>query len=152
MQAHRFTLMDDDPDGLFLLHSMLARLYPGSSISMFSTAEDALAHILDTGTDLLITNHGMGEMTGTELIRELRIRKWAIPIIAISGSSAAEKDAMAAGATRYVAKSEPRRILEAHVRALIDVLDTKVFKQQQAEHHPTLRPPAPRPARKATAR
>lgn len=36
---------------------------------MFSNAKDALAHIRDRGTDILITNHGMGKMTGTDLIR-----------------------------------------------------------------------------------
>ena len=71
MKAHRITLADDDPDTLFVLYRMLARLYPNSSISMFSNAEDALTHILDTGTDILITNHGIGEMSGIEVIREI---------------------------------------------------------------------------------
>ena len=48
MKARRFTIADDDADALFLLHRMIEQLYPHSSISTFSNAEDALAHIRDT--------------------------------------------------------------------------------------------------------
>jgi len=75
MKAHRFTIADDDPDALFLLHRMIEQQYPNSSISMFSNAEDALAHIRDTGTDILITNHGMGTMSGTDLSGSSAYRK-----------------------------------------------------------------------------
>ena len=86
MRQHRFTIADDDADALFLLNRMIEQMYPQSSISMFSNAEDALAHIRDTGTDMLITNHGMGELTGTDLIRTLRAQKVEIPIIMVSGN------------------------------------------------------------------
>jgi DNA-binding response OmpR family regulator len=134
MTAHRFTLVDDDPGMLFTLHQMVARLYPESSISMFSNPEDALAHILATGTDILITNHG--HINGLQLIRELRLRKWATPIIAISAESTVEQEVMAAGATKFVDKRAPRRVLEAHIRALVEVSDTKALKQQNQHHLP----------------
>ena len=105
MKAHRITLADDDADALFLLHRMIEQLYPNTSISMFSNAEDALAHIRDTGTDLLITNHGMGKMTGTDLIRILRAQKVEIPIIMVSGNPEVRKEAEEAGANAFVEKS-----------------------------------------------
>ena len=123
MRAHRFTLADGDPNALFLLHRMLARLYPGSHISMFSAAEDALAQILDSGTDLLITNHGVGQLSGTDLIRELRVRGYAIPIIMISGSADGRREAMDAGATRFLDKRAAPRVFEAHIRAAVEVSD-----------------------------
>jgi DNA-binding NarL/FixJ family response regulator len=123
MRAHRFTLADGDPNTLFLLHRMLARLYPKSHISMFSAAEDALAQILDSGTDVLITNHGVGELSGTDLIRELRVRGYALPIIMISGSPAERREAMAAGATRFLDKGAAPRVFEAHIRAVVEVGD-----------------------------
>lgn len=105
MGQHRFTIADDDADALFLLHRLIEQLYPNSSISMFSNAEDALAHIRDTGTDMLITNHGMGEMTGTDMIRTLRAQKVQIPIIMVSGNPEVRKEAEEAGADAFVEKT-----------------------------------------------
>jgi DNA-binding response OmpR family regulator len=123
MRAHRFTLAEGDPNMLFLLHRMLARLYPKSHILMFSAAEDALAQILDSGTDVLITNHGVGKLSGTDLIRELRVRGYVIPIIMISGCAAGKREALAAGATRFLEKGAAPRVFEAHIRAMVEATD-----------------------------
>jgi len=125
MEAHRFTLVDDDSDTLCLLHRMIARLYPESSIAMFSDAEDALTHILETGTDILITNHGTGKISGMDLIRQLRVRNLDLPIIMMSANSGAEEEAMAAGATKFVDKRVAHRVFEAHIRALVEVGDAR---------------------------
>jgi DNA-binding response OmpR family regulator len=147
MKAHSITLADDDPDTLFVLHRMLARLYPNSSISMFSNAEDALVHILHAGADILITNHGMGEMSGIEVIRELRIRQWTIPILMISGSASAEEEALSAGATEFLDKATDPKVLEAHVRALIELFPTSDTKPLSRSAR---RPHAPRPTHAST--
>src|SRR4030095_6053033 len=81
VKAYRFTLADDDANMLFLIHYMLSNVFPHSSIASFSSAEDALRHIMDTGTDILITDHAMGRMNGAQLIRQLRELKYDIPII-----------------------------------------------------------------------
>ena len=119
MKPHRITLADDDADALFLLHRMIEQLYPNSSISMFSNAEDALAHIRDTGTDLLITNHGMGTMTGTDLIRILRAQKVEIPIIMVSGNPAVRKEAEEAGADAFVEKSLDMTSIRSQILAFL---------------------------------
>jgi DNA-binding response OmpR family regulator len=119
MRAYRFTLADDDSNMLFVIPHMLSRRFPNSSIASFSNAEDALNHILDSGTDLLITDHGMGRMGGTELIRELRRRSLAVPIIMVSGNPEAAEEARRAGATEFLNKNVGTKVLEAHVRNLI---------------------------------
>jgi DNA-binding NtrC family response regulator len=119
MRQHRFAIADDDADALFLMSRMIERLYPQSSISMFSNAEDALAHIRTTGTDLLITNHGMGEMTGTEMIRLLRAQKVEIPIVMVSGNPEVRKEAEEAGANAFVEKSLDMKSIEACIRELL---------------------------------
>ena len=119
MPAYRITLAEDDPDTLFLTHVMLARAFPGSSISTFSNAADALKHILDAGTDILITDHGMGSMSGADLIRKLRDRGFQTPIIMISGDPRAEKDGLAAGANKFLHKHKDVNELEAHMRRLL---------------------------------
>ena len=119
MKAHRITLADDDTDALFLLSRMIEQVYPGSSISTFSNAEDALAHIRDTGTDILITNHGMGKMTGTELIRILRAQKVEIPIIMVSGNPEVQKEADEAGADAFIEKSLDTASIRNRIRQLL---------------------------------
>ena len=87
-------------------------------------AEDALKHILDAGTDILLTDHGMGQMDGAQLIRELRARKSTIPIIMVSGNPAAREEALLAGATEFLDKNAGIKALEAGVRSLIPPSDT----------------------------
>ena len=81
-------MAEDDEAELFLLHHTISRAFPHSSISTFTNAEDALADILDTGTDILITDHGMGKMSGTELIRDLRKRGFKLPIVMVPATQA----------------------------------------------------------------
>jgi len=119
MKAHRITLADDDPDVLFLLHKLVEKMYPQSSISMFSNAEDAYIHILDRGTDLLITDHGMGMMSGAELVGELRREQYEMPILMISSNPQIAIEAQAAGATAFVEKSLDLKSLEQAIRTLL---------------------------------
>jgi DNA-binding NtrC family response regulator len=119
MREYRITLAEDDPDTLFLTQTMLVRAFPRSSISSFSNASDALRHILDAGTDILVTDHGMGSMTGADLIHELRERGLQIPIIMISGDPGAEQLAYLAGATRFLQKKANANELEQHIRRLL---------------------------------
>src|SRR4051812_5721789 len=104
---------------LFLTHRMLSKVFPNSSIASFSNAEDAFVHIIDTGTDILITDHGMGLMSGADLIRELRPRNIQIPIIMWSGCPTAEEEARLAGATEFLNKHLDLKVLEHHIRTLI---------------------------------
>jgi Response regulator containing CheY-like receiver, AAA-type ATPase, and DNA-binding domains len=148
MKAHRITLVDDDPDSLFLLHRMLLRLYPKSSIATFSNAEDALAHILETGTEFLITSQFMREMTGTQLILELRLNQWTIPIIMISSSPLVKREALEAGATEFLDKHIDPTALEAHIRALFDTPQKKAPESPVRIARNSLKSASPRPTRK----
>ena len=115
----RFTLVEDDETDLFLLHHAISQTFPHSSISSFTKAEDALHHILDTGADFLITDHGMGRMSGTELVRELRRQGQRFPIIMVSGNPQTEEEARLAGATEFLQKSGDMRRIEERVRCLL---------------------------------
>ena len=112
-------MAEDDEAELFLLHHTISRAFPHSSISTFTNAEDALADILDTGTDILITDHGMGKMSGTELIRDLRKRGFKLPIVMVSGNPGAEAEAREAGATEFLLKKDGSHEIEQHIRRLL---------------------------------
>jgi DNA-binding NtrC family response regulator len=119
MRTYRFTLAEDDETELFLLHHTISQAFPRSSISTFTNAEDALRHIVETGTDILITDHGMGKMSGTELICDLRKRGLRLPIIMISGSPHAEEEAREAGATEFLQKKANSSEIQEHIRRLL---------------------------------
>ena len=65
----------------------------------------------------------MGAMDGVELIRELRARKLELPIIMISGNPGTRDEALQAGATEFLEKSAGMKVLEAHIRGLIDEME-----------------------------
>jgi DNA-binding response OmpR family regulator len=112
----RFTLADDDDNFLFIMHHLVAHAFSGSSVASFSNAGDALNHILNAGTDFLVTDHGMGSMSGTELIQELRRQHRTIPIIMVSGNRNAEREALDAGANEFLHKDLVLEHLIEHVK------------------------------------
>ena len=119
MDAQRITVADDEANVLFVLNQLLAWMYPNSSISTFSNGPDALAHIVETGTDLLITDHGMGETSGAELTAMLRAKGINIPVIMMSGNPAVRTEAMAAGANDFIEKGFSPTALEECIRRLL---------------------------------
>lgn len=117
----RFTVAEDDENYLFLLHRALSSAFPGSSFATFTNAEDALNHIQNSGADIVITNHGMGVMSGTEMIRTLRKRGFTLPIIMVSGSQEAEREAREAGATEFLHKDVALKRVASDVLKLLAV-------------------------------
>ena len=117
---YRFTLAEDDETELFLLHHTISQAFPRSSIASFTNAEDAFRHIVATGSDILITDHGMGTMSGTELISGLRQLGLTIPIIMVSGNPKAEQEARLAGATEFLPKSANMSQIEKRITSLLE--------------------------------
>lgn len=93
-------IVEDDPDSLEVLHAALAA--NGYRATLCSSAAMALEAAAATDFDLIISDIGMPEMDGHELIRKLRQdpRLRNIPAIAVSGY-AARKDAEAAIAAGF---------------------------------------------------
>jgi two-component system response regulator RegX3 len=94
---------------------MVSRSFPGADVASFSNAEEALQHILNAGTDILLTDHAMGVMTGTDLIRELR-QRGTIPIIMISGSPHSQEESWEAGVSEFLSKDLAMEEISDHIR------------------------------------
>src|SRR5579862_6915981 len=114
-RTFRFTIAEDDQKFQILIEYLLSRAFPGSSFAMFSNAEDALSHIHNSGTDFLITDHGMGTMSGTELIRGVRREHNPVPIMMVSGDERAQSEALTAGANEFLHKDHVWKHLVEHV-------------------------------------
>jgi CheY-like chemotaxis protein len=67
---------------------------------------EALRLFEATGTDLMVIDQNLPSLGGTDLVRELRARKAALPIVMVSSFPAIRWEAMAAGATSFVSKDD----------------------------------------------
>ena len=108
----RLSLTDDDATTLFLVKRLLKQKFPEAEVSCFECPLKTLEHVHRSGTDALVTDHGMGPMTGTELIQQLRAENVGIPIIMISNNAEAAGEALAAGADDFIDKGEITRLPE----------------------------------------
>ena len=108
----RLSLIDDDSTTLFLVERLLKQRFPDAEISCFDCPLKAFEQIRRSGTDVVITDHGLGPMTGAELIQQLRAEKVRIPMVMISNNPEAANEAKAAGADDFVDKGEIKRLPE----------------------------------------
>lgn len=95
----RFLVIDENPDGRFLLSKTLMRAFPKSVVVECRSAETAL-QVLQTEKVAAILSHRTLEYDGAGLVRELRKISPSVPIIMVSGFDR-EKLAQEAGATRF---------------------------------------------------
>lgn len=77
-------LLVDDED---LIRTTTAQMLDdlGYSVLEASSAQEAMAHLDTPALVLLVTDHLMPGMTGTELAREARARRPSLPVLVISG-------------------------------------------------------------------
>lgn len=87
-----------------MIRHVILRQYPDAEISEAADGEAALQLYVDGGADLMIIDHLIPLMNGTELIRELRTRKAGIPLIMVSNLPEAKAEAITAGATCFLNK------------------------------------------------
>jgi CheY-like chemotaxis protein len=79
----RILLIDDNQHGLLARKLVLQER--GHRVTACGSPEEALAAFEQTEFDLVVTDYRMPRMTGTELIRVIRERRPATPVILISG-------------------------------------------------------------------
>jgi DNA-binding NarL/FixJ family response regulator len=108
----RLSLIDDDSTTLFLVERLLKQKFPEAQIACFDCPLKAFEDIHQNGTDMVITDHGLGPMTGAELIQQLRAERVQIPMVMISNNPEAANEAKAAGADDFVDKGEINRLPE----------------------------------------
>lgn len=113
----RCALVDDDRDFLELLQGVLAQSCPDLDVVLFSSGDDALAHLRTQRVHLVVTDVNMPGMSGLELTRAVRAFDRTIPILVVSATERSAS-ALAAGADAFLSKDVFRR----HHRAVIDEL------------------------------
>jgi len=114
----RLLIAEDDPvlaDGL--THSLREAGYAVDHVGDGAAADAALAV---TPFDLLILDLGMPRMSGLDVLRRLRARKSAVPVLILTAQGSVEDRVrgLDLGADDYLAKPFVLSELEARVRAL----------------------------------
>ena len=100
----RFLIVDDNPDGRFVVSKTLLRTFPDAIVQECQNSDTALAIVREEPLDAVLS-HRTAEVEGLVLIRLLRDVNPTIPIIMFSGIDRTA-DAAAAGATRFLDYSE----------------------------------------------
>src|SRR6476660_1031920 len=103
-QSYHVIVADDDPGVRAIIAQIIRQLYPAARLSVVRDGMEALQVFDQQGADLVVTNQTMPRMRGLDLIAALRARQATVPIIMVSGAPAHAPVALAAGATRFVAK------------------------------------------------
>jgi CheY-like chemotaxis protein len=96
--------VDDDPSICSMFTRLFQRRLPIVDLIVLNGAAEALALLDQNTADLLITDYNMPGMTGMTLVRELRARGAALPIVLLSGFPDLEQEALQVGVTRFLAK------------------------------------------------
>jgi hypothetical protein len=99
-------LVDDDRDNLDLLRFLLQA--DGAIVTALTSPQAALDSIAQTPPDLIISDIGMPQMTGYELIRRIRALPQGsrIPALALTAfaQTQAQEEALQAGFQAYTTK------------------------------------------------
>ena len=96
--------MVDDDEALRVTLVDILGLF-GYEAEAVSSGEEALAVFDEARHVLLLTDHCMPGMTGAKLIRRLRQRCPALPVVALTGAGPeAERELLAAGADEVIKK------------------------------------------------
>lgn len=95
----RFLVIDENPDGRFLLSKTLLRAFPNAMVVECRSADTAF-QVLQTERVAAILSHRTLEFDGASLVRELRKINSDVAIVMVSGFDR-EKIALEAGATRF---------------------------------------------------
>jgi DNA-binding response OmpR family regulator len=101
----RITSVDDEGDSLVILDHILGRAFPTARLESFQSPRLAFEHIQAHGTDFIVTNHGIGRMSGPDLIRVLRVHGVEVPIVMISSNPDVRSEAFEAGANNFLDKA-----------------------------------------------
>jgi signal transduction histidine kinase len=102
-------IVDDDEDDVFLIRDLLregsGRAVP--AIESASSWSEALAHIDRSTFDIFVFDYWLGEKNGLELLRTVRAKGIATPVVMLTGQGDEELAvaAMKEGAADYLVKS-----------------------------------------------
>lgn len=101
-----FIIVDEDKDVRYFMRRVIQRRFTRAEIVEASDGAEALRLFEAAGADLMVIEHHLPSLSGTDLIRELRARHATVPIVMVSSFAGAQAEAMLAGASSFVSKDQ----------------------------------------------
>jgi len=120
MPLTQIVVVDDDDNIRSIVCALVRDALPEAKIEEHFSSLHALKNVETGAADLLITNCHMPDMDGPTLVKEIRKKKHAIPVIMISGSSEARLLGEQAGIDKFVEKTQLTRELGDAIRSFLD--------------------------------
>jgi signal transduction histidine kinase len=114
LRGVRALVVDDDPDALAVIGAIL--LSRGAEVESATSGAEALAILTRGGVDVIVSDIGMPELDGYELIEKIRSAAPAPPALALTAYAAAAdvERARRAGFQQHLAKPvTPEHLVEA---------------------------------------
>jgi len=111
-------LVEDDPDGCDLMQMMLRRF--GAEVTAVSTAAAALESVRARRPDVLVSDIGLPDGDGFQLLKRVRESNQDLPAVAVTAYASRQDvaKALAAGFQAHVAKPvEPAQLSAAVAHA-----------------------------------
>jgi PAS domain S-box-containing protein len=104
----QFLIVEDDEDDFLHVCHLLKKSVGEADVERAATAEAAVAMANDHPHDLCIVDYRLGDRDGLEVLRNLKNREEAAPVIFLTGQGDEQVavQAMKAGATDYLLKSK----------------------------------------------
>jgi len=133
----RILHLEDDPDFSELVRSLLEKEGIGADLILVSDKE-AYARAIETETfDLVLADYLLPGFTGLEALQAFRQRCRETPFLLVSGTigEQAAIDSLRAGATDYVLKQWPDRLVPALRRAVQEAAEREQRRQAETELH-----------------
>ncbi|HEV2721907.1 MAG TPA: response regulator transcription factor [Thermoanaerobaculia bacterium] len=116
MPGKRIVVVDDQPIVRAGLRAVLDAVPEWKVVADAATYDEALAAVRSVGCDVVILDVGLGERTGLDLLKQLRIEFPRIPVLILSVHAADDYAlrCLRAGAAGYLTKaSAPESVIEA---------------------------------------
>jgi DNA-binding response OmpR family regulator len=120
VRARRILVVDDEADLVATYRRLFGR--QGYDVESAATRAGGLALIVSASPDLVIADLELPDGDGLDLVRAARTAPTPSRVIVVSGrpSSGLREDAMAAGASAFIAKPFSTDALGDLVRSLLD--------------------------------
>lgn len=117
-------MIDDDEDDFFLVNSLLQDISPDQYVLQWvSSYKEGLLAIETRAHDLYLVDYRLGAYTGIDVLHHFRNLGYKAPVILFTGKGdyLIDKEAMLAGASDYLVKSEINAaLLERAIRYTLD--------------------------------
>ena len=103
----RILLIEDLDTDAFLTTRHLRRVHPDAVVERVDSAEAGLARLTADGFDVVLCDHNLGAMTGSDFVRTARALYADLPIVILTGQADLKvvADVLHAGASDYLSKA-----------------------------------------------